>query len=134
MCLTLATYKWCSFYPNSFLTHPLPPAINSITVAKPTIKSVTSSNNGGAGGSMAIIIGAAAGGGGFVLIMIIIIIVVVVVKKNRRRGAQGHGLPSSCAESSHVQMHVKGASEMHMNPLGQRGKDDAKGHPDNQIL
>ena len=83
---------------------------------------------------MAIIIGAAAGGGGFVLIMIIIIIVVVVVKKNRRRGAQGHGLPSSCAESSHVQMHVKGASEMHMNPLGQRGKDDAKGHPDNQIL
>ena len=83
---------------------------------------------------MASIIGAAAGGGGFVLIMIIIIIVVVVVKKNRRRGAQGHGLPSSCAESSHVQMHVKGASEMHMNPLGQRGKDDAKGHPDNQIL
>ena len=84
---------------------------------------------------MAIIIGAAAGGGGFVLIMIIIIIiVVVVVKKNRRRGAQGHGLPSSRAESSHVQMHVKGASEMHMNPLGQRGKDDAKGHPDNQIL
>ena len=83
---------------------------------------------------MAIIIGAAAGGGGFVLIMIIIIIVVVVVKKNRRRGAQGHGLPSSCAESSHVQMHVKGASEMHTNPLGQRGKDDAKGHPDNQIL
>ena len=83
---------------------------------------------------MAIIIGAAAGGGGFVLIMIIIIIVVVVVKKNRRRGAQGYGLPSSRAESSHVQMHVKGASEMHMNPLGQRGKDDAKGHPDNQIL
>ena len=83
---------------------------------------------------MAIIIGAAAGGGGFVLIMIIIIIVVVVVKKNRRRGVQGHGLPSSCAESSHVQMHVKGASEMHMNPLGQLGKDDAKGHPDNQIL
>ena len=83
---------------------------------------------------MAIIIGAAAGG--FVLIMIIIIIiVVVVVKKNRRRGAQGHGLPASRAKSSHhVQMHVKGASEMHTNPLGQRGKDDAKGHPDNQIL
>ena len=84
---------------------------------------------------MAIIIGAAAGGGGFVLIMIIIIIVVVVVKKNRRRGVQGHGLPASRAKSSHhVQMHVKGASEMHTNPLGQRGKDDAKGHPDNQIL
>ena len=83
---------------------------------------------------MAIIIGAAAGGGGFVLIMIIIIIVVVVVKKNRRRGAQGHGLPSSRAESSHVQLHVKGASEMHINPMGQRGKDNAKGHPDNQIL
>ena len=83
---------------------------------------------------MAIIIGAAAGGGGFVLIMIIIIIVVVVVKKNRRRGAQGHGLPSSRAESNHVQLHVKGASEMHINPMGQRGKDNAKGHPDNQIL
>ena len=83
---------------------------------------------------MAIIIGAAAGGGGFVLIMIIIIIVVVVVKKNRRRGAQGHGLPVSRAKSRHVQMHVNGASEMHTNPLGQRGKDDAKGHPDNQIL
>ena len=83
---------------------------------------------------MAIIIGAAAGGGGFVLIMIMIIIIVSVKKKNRRRGAQGHGLPASRADSSHVQMHVKGASEMHANPLGQRGKDDAKGHPDNQIL
>ena len=104
-----------------FNPHPLPPAISSITVAKPKIKS------GEAGGSMASIIGAAAGGGGFVLIMIIIIIVVVVVKKNRRRGAQGHGLPTrgSRADSSHVQMDVKGVSEMHMNPLGQQGKDDA---------
>ena len=51
---------------------------------------------------------------------------VVVVKKNRRRGAQGYGLPSSRAESSHVQMHVKGASEMHMNPLGRQEADEAE--------